>query len=107
MKKTVLILVLSGVLAACASKPYHIPQAPTGKECTSVGEVTGKSGGMLLFGFIPIKRNGMLERAHKEALEAGGGDVLLNPVYRDKWAWTPVGNLFFVSVKGTAAKCNK
>lgn len=107
MRKVIAILTLSGLLAGCASDPFRIPQAPVVKDCTQMKEVTGSSGGMLLFGFIPAGRNGMVERAYKEALELGGGDVLLNPVLEDRWAWTPVGNLFFISLKGTAAKCNK
>jgi hypothetical protein len=106
MKKALLMFVVAGLLSACASDPFKIPQTPAGKECTAVKDVEGSSGGFLLFAVIPCGKNGMVERAYKEALELGGGDVLLNAVYEDRWAWTPIGNLFFVSVKGTAAKCN-
>ena len=107
MRIAVLAVAVVGLLAGCASDPFRMPQAPAGKECTAVKEAKGSSGGMLVFGVIPAGRNGMVERAYKEALELGGGDVLLNPVYEDRWAWTPVGNLFFVSVTGTAAKCGR
>jgi hypothetical protein len=106
MRRVVLILFVVGLLAGCASDPFRIPQATAGKVCTPIKETTGGSSGMLLLGFAPIARNGMVERAYKEAIELGGGDVLLNPVYEDRWAWTPVGNLFFITVKGTVAKCN-
>ena len=107
MRKTVTMLAIMGLLAGCASDPFRIPQAPAGKDCTPVMATEGGAGAMLLFGVIPAGKNGMVERAYSEALQKGGGDVLLNPVYEDRWAWTPVGNLFFTTVKGTAAKCNK
>ncbi len=107
MKRSVMMLAVAGLLAGCASDPYRIPQAPAGPECTPIKESKGEAGGMLVFGCIPAGKNGMVERAYKEALQLGGGDVLLNAVYEDSWAWTPVGNLYFTSVKGTAAKCNK
>ncbi len=107
MRRRLILLTTAGLLAGCASDPFRIPQAPAGKDCTPVKESKGEAGGMLIFGFIPAGRNGLVERAYNEALQQGGGDVLLNPVYEDSWAWTPVGNLVFTSVKGTAAKCNK
>ena len=105
MKKTAMILAIVGLLAGCASDPFRIPQLPTGKDCTPMNETEGGAGGMLLFGVFPAGKNGMVERAYSEALQKGGGDVLLNPVYEDRWAWTPVGNLFFTTVRGKAAKC--
>ena len=105
MKRTAMILALTGLLAGCASDPFRIPQPPTGKNCTPMNETEGGAGGMLVFGVFPAGKNGMVERAYSEALQKGGGDVLLNPVYEDRWAWTPVGNLFFTTVKGQAAKC--
>ena len=107
MRKIMLLCLIAGLLAGCASDPYKIPQSPVGKECTPIKEVEGGSGGFLLFSFIPCGKLGMVERAYQEALQKGGGDVLLNTVYEDSWAWTPIGNLFFVTVKGTAAKCPK
>ena len=106
MKKVLLMLALAGLLVACASDPYRVPHAADGKGCTPIKEIEGSSAGMLIFGCIPAGRNGMTQRAYSEALQLSGGDVLLKPVYEDSWAWTPVGNLFFVTVKGTAAKCN-
>ena len=107
MRTIILMFALALLLAGCASDPFRIPQPLPGKDCTPVKEIEGGAGGMLLFGVFPCGRNGMMERAYQEALQLGGGDVLLNPVYEDRWAWTPVGNLFFVTVKGTAAKCAK
>lgn len=107
MKRVMLMLAIAGLLAGCASDPFKIPQAPVGKECTPIKEGEGGAGGFLLFGILPCGKNGMVERAYQEALQQGGGDVLLNPIYADGWAWTPLGNLFWLSVKGTVAKCNK
>jgi hypothetical protein len=107
MRRVLMILAVTGLLAGCASEPFHVPQAPMGKECTPVKEARGEAGGMLIFGCIPAGKNGMVERAYQEALSTGGGDVILNAVYEDSWAWTPIGNLYFVSLKGMAAKCAK
>jgi len=107
MKRVMLLVAFVGLLSGCASDPFKIPQVPIGKECSPIKEIEGSSGGFLLFGIIPCGKNGMVERAYQEALQLGGGDVLLNTVYEDRWAWTPLGNLFFVSVKGTVAKCSQ
>jgi len=107
MRNILFVLAVTGLLAGCASDQFRVPQAPMGKECAPIKEAKGEAGGMLIFGFIPAGKNGMVERAYQEALTTGGGDVLLNAVYEDSWAWTPIGNLYFVSLKGMAAKCSK
>lgn len=111
MKKLVCLLLAVAVLCACHGAPYQIPMQKSGMventDYMAVGETEGSSTGFLLFSVIPIMKNDMLDRAYSDALTAKGGDFLLKPTVEERWFWTPVGNGFITSVRGSAAKIKK
>lgn len=115
MKRIVLAFLACALLTACSSTRYQIPMhtgtpGMEGKDYVVVGETEGSAGGFLLFTVftaIPIRKNGMLERAYKEALQKKNADFLISSTVDDFWYWTPAGNGFTVTVKGTAAKMVK
>ncbi len=111
MKKLVLPLLTIAVLSACSSAPYQIPMLKSGMventDYKTIGETEGSATGFLLFGCIPIMKNDMLDRAYSEAITKKQGNFLLAPTIEERWFWTPVGDGFITSVKGTAAKLQK
>jgi len=77
------------------------------KDYQTIGETEGTAGGFLLFGCIPIGKNNLIERAVLDAIGSKGADLLLLPQVQERWYWTPVGDGFMTTVKGTAAKTIK
>lgn len=111
MKKLACAFLAVAVLSACHGAPYQIPMQKSGMventDYKAVGETEGTASGFLLFAIIPIMKNDMIDRAFTEALTAKGGDFLLKPTVEERWYWTPIGNGFITSVKGTAVKIQK
>ena len=111
MKRLILALLAVTLLSACHGAPYQIPMQKSGMventDYKALGEAEGSASGFLVFGCIPAAKNDMLDRAYNEALTRKGGDFLLTPTVEESWFWTPVGNGYITTVKGTAAKFQK
>ena len=108
MKRILFATLICAVLAGCHGEPFKIKTAiPETKDYKVLGEVEGSSGGFLLLGCIPIAKNDMISRAFEEAMLSKGADYLLSPTVEERWYWTPVGNGFALTVKGTAVKTIK
>jgi len=108
MNTTLRMLPLAVILAAlggCTGVPYRMAEVevdPTRYEV--LGEAEGKTTGIMLFQFIPIRQNDRIERAAGQAIRSKGGDQLVNITIQESWFWACVLNGYRVHVKGTVLK---
>lgn len=98
-----LALSLSVLFAACHSAPLTIKTDPIGPNEKSLGEVEGKSTGLMLFQVIPLGQNTRFDHAYAAALQQRPGATrIVNPVVSESWFWAWVLNGYTFSVRGTA-----
>jgi len=97
---------MAGLLAlVCGCSTVAQRRTPDGpKDVTVLGEGQGTGAGFLLFGFIPIMQNGRYTRAFDEAVLSRGGTAIVDPTVHERWYWTPVGNGFVTTIRGTVVK---
>lgn len=106
MKKIAFLLLISCFFAiSCTSATQRISTNPDPGTYQELGQSDCSGCGFLLFSVIPIAWGGMTQRAYDGAIEARGGDDLINPVLQESWWWIPyAGSLRCTNVSGTVIR---
>ena len=99
------VVLLTQLLASCASEPLHIPTV-TRTDYQVLGQGTGKSMGIMLFNFIPIGQNQRFVKAYNKALASMNGDALIDPVITEHWFWGYILNGYSTKIEGTVIRYN-
>ncbi|GAO93178.1 lipoprotein [Pseudomonas syringae pv. actinidiae] len=101
--KLVAAAVCGLVLAGCTGTPMKTQQYDS-NQYTVVGHSEASATGLMLFGLIPIRQNDRFVRAQNSAIQAKGGDALINTQVQEKWFWAWVLNGYTTTVSGDVIK---
>ncbi|AZG84302.1 hypothetical protein N032_00645 [Pseudomonas syringae pv. pisi str. PP1] len=101
--KVIAAAVCGLVLAGCTGTPMKTPQYDS-SQYTVVGHSEASATGLMLFGLIPIRQNDRFVRAQNSAIQAKGGDALINTQVQEKWFWAWVLNGYTTTVSGDVIK---
>ncbi|NTV50962.1 MAG: hypothetical protein HGB32_15340 [Geobacteraceae bacterium] len=106
--KLLLYMLVVISLAGCHGAPFTLPYQPQAwvenVDYEVIGNTESSAVGFLLFGFIPIVKNDMYQRAYEKALASSSGTNIFNPTIEEYWYFTPLGNIFKVNFSGLAVK---
>lgn len=91
------------VLAGCTGTPMTT-QHYESSQYTVLGHSEATATGMLLFGCIPIKQNTRFVRAQEAAIQAKGGDAMINTQVQENWWWAYVLTGYTTKVSGDVIK---
>ncbi|KAI2685055.1 MULTISPECIES: hypothetical protein [unclassified Pseudomonas] len=91
------------VLAGCTGTAMKSPHYES-NQYTVVGHSEASATGLMLFGLIPIRQNSRFVRAQDAAIQAKGGDALINTQVQEKWFWAWVLNGYTTTVSGDVIK---
>ena len=91
------------VLAGCPGTAMKTQQYDS-SQYTVVGHSEASATGLMLFGLIPIRQNDRFVRAQSYAIQAKGGDALINTQVQEKWFWAWVLNGYTTTVSGDVIK---
>jgi hypothetical protein len=91
------------VLAGCTGTAMKTQQYDS-SQYTVVGHSEASATGLMLFGLIPIRQNDRFVRAQSYAIQAKGGDALINTQVQEKWFWAWVLNGYTTTVSGDVIK---
>ncbi|MDR6713730.1 hypothetical protein J2W83_003345 [Pseudomonas hunanensis] len=91
------------VLAGCTGSPMKSTHYDS-SQYTVVGHSEASATGLMLFGVIPIRQNSRFVRAQNAAIQAKGGDALINTQVQEKWFWAWVLNGYTTTVSGDVIK---
>ena len=91
------------VLAGCTGKAMKTQQYDS-SQYTVVGHSEASATGLMLFGLIPIRQNDRFVRAQSSAIQAKGGDALINTQVQEKWFWAWVLNGYTTKISGDVIK---
>ena len=101
--RCILSFFISITLCGCISGPYEIKTTPLATNEQILGQTEGSSGGVLLFGFIPIGQNTRFENAYNQALQTQPGTTrLIGLTIKEQWFYAFILEGFNFQVKGTA-----
>ncbi|PYD10376.1 hypothetical protein [Pseudomonas syringae] len=103
VSKVVAAAVCGLVLAGCTGTPMKTSQYDS-SQYTVVGHSEASATGLMLFGLIPIRQNDRFVRAQNSAIQAKGGDALINTQVQEKWFWAWVLNGYTTTVSGDVIK---
>jgi hypothetical protein len=93
------------VLAGCTGVPLRVPGNGMAAGEESLGQVTGKATGIMLFNCIPIGQNGRFQEAYKRALaSAPGATRIVDVTIQERWFWAWVLNGYKFELTGTAVR---
>lgn len=104
MKKVFFVCLVFIFAIGCASAPLKISNVDNMQNYKELGNGKGSSVGIMLFNFIPIGQNQRFTRAYNAAVDSKGGDLLVDPVIREKWFWAYILNGYITSIEGTVVK---
>jgi len=105
--KSILPFIILIGLIGCISGPYEIKTAPLSPNEKILGKAEGSSGGVLLFGFIPIGQNARFKNAYNQALQTQPGSTrLIDPTIEEQWFYGFILEGFIFQIKGTAVGPN-
>lgn len=90
-------------LAGCTGTAMKTHQYDS-NQYTVVGHSEASATGVMLFGLIPIGQNSRFVRAQTSAIQAKGGDALINTQVQEKWFWAWVLNGYTTTVSGDVIK---
>jgi len=103
ISKVVACALFGLVLAGCTGTPMKTQQYDS-SQYTVVGHSEAKATGLLLFGVIPIRQNNRFVRAQTAAIQAKGGDAMINTQVQENWFWAWVLTGYTTSVSGDVVK---
>lgn len=103
MRRLLMILFFLAPLVGCVATPLDL-QEPVAGTYDVIGPAVGKTGGVLLFNFIPIAYNQRFKHAYDLAVQSQGADALINVTIEERWWWGFVLNGNVTTVRGTAVK---
>ncbi|CAD5199148.1 hypothetical protein [Pseudomonas sp. FEN] len=91
------------ILAGCTGAPITSPHYDS-SQYTVVGHSEATATGLMLFGVIPIRQNSRFVRAQNAAIEAKGGDAMINTQVQENWFWAWVLSGYTTKVSGDVIK---
>lgn len=103
IKTLATVLLSSAVLAGCSGVSMKT-QNLNDSEYTVIGPGEATATGIMLFNFIPIQQNDRFVRAQNAAIEAQGGDAMINVEVQEDWFWAWVLNGYQTTVSGDVVK---
>ncbi|ORC58121.1 hypothetical protein BZK31_16545 [Pseudomonas floridensis] len=103
LSKVVVSAVCGLVLAGCTGTAMKTQQYDS-NQYTVVGHSEASATGLMLFGLIPIRQNDRFVRAQNAAIQAKGGDALINTQVQEKWFWAWVLNGYTTTISGDVIK---
>lgn len=103
VSKTLASAVCVLALAGCTGTAMKTHQYDS-NQYTVVGHSEASATGLMLFGLIPIGQNSRFVRAQTSAIQAKGGDALINTQVQEKWFWAWVLNGYTTTVSGDVIK---
>ncbi|MGC6372433.1 hypothetical protein [Pseudomonas sp. K2I15] len=96
-------LLLALAVSGCTGTAMKTQQLDS-SQYTVIGHSEATATGMLLFGVIPIKQNDRFVRAQTAAIQAKGGDALINTQIQENWFWAWVLTGYTTKVSGDVVK---
>ncbi|MGE7956300.1 hypothetical protein ACQKQA_06815 [Pseudomonas sp. NPDC089530] len=93
-------------LAGCTGTAMKTQQLDS-SQYTVIGHSEASATGIMLFGFIPIQQNSRFVRAQTAAIQAKGGDAMINTQVQENWFWAWVLNGYTTKVSGDVVKLKK
>ncbi|WP_085656362.1 hypothetical protein [Pseudomonas sp. B11(2017)] len=103
LSKVVAAALFGAVLAGCTGTPMNT-QHYDSSQYTLIGHSEASATGMLLFGCIPIRQNSRFVRAQSAAIQARGGDAMINTQVQENWFWAWVLTGYTTKVSGDVIK---
>ncbi|WP_017902339.1 hypothetical protein [Pseudomonas asplenii] len=96
-------LLVTLALGGCTGTAMKTRQLDS-NQYTVIGHSEATATGMLLFGVIPIRQNDRFVRAQTAAIQAKGGDALINTQVQENWFWAWVLTGYTTKVSGDVVK---
>ncbi|AZD06243.1 hypothetical protein [Pseudomonas chlororaphis] len=90
-------------LAGCTGTAMKTQQLDS-SQYTVVGHSEATATGIMLFGVIPIRQNNRFVRAQTAAIQAKGGDAMINTQIQENWFWAWVLSGYTTKVSGDVVK---
>ncbi|AJO76448.1 hypothetical protein [Pseudomonas sp. MRSN 12121] len=90
-------------LAGCTGTAMKTQQLDS-SQYTVIGHSEASATGLMLLGFIPIRQNSRFVRAQTAAIQAKGGDAMINTQVQESWFWAWVLNGYTTKVSGDVVK---
>ena len=104
ISRLVVLGALVAAAGACKGMPLNLNDPKQPNEVV-VGQVDGKSTGIMLFGFVPIGQNERFQVAYDRALaKAPGATRIADVTVQENWFWAFILDGFTTTVSGTAVK---
>ncbi|MGY1445617.1 hypothetical protein IF690_04870 [Pseudomonas sp. SK3(2021)] len=91
------------VLAGCTGTAMKTQQLDS-SQYTVIGHSEATATGIMLFGVIPIRQNNRFVRAQTAAIQAKGGDAMINTQIQENWFWAWVLSGYTTKVSGDVVK---
>ncbi|MCD5996616.1 hypothetical protein KDX38_23765 [Pseudomonas sp. CDFA 602] len=91
------------ILAGCTGAPIKSPHYDS-SQYTVLGHSEASATGLMLFGVIPIRQNSRFVRAQNAAIQAKGGDAMINTEIQEKWFWAWVLSGYTTRISGDVMK---
>lgn len=104
--KTALSALLVLTLAGCAGTSMKTPKLDS-SQYTVIGPSEATATGIMVLGFIPIQQNDRFVRAQAAAIQAKGGDALINTQVQEDWFWGLLVDRYVTTVSGDVVKLKK
>lgn len=95
--------VLGLALAGCTGTAIKSPHYDS-NQYTVLGHSEASATGLMLFGIIPIRQNSRFVRAQKSAIDAKGGDAMINTQVQENWFWARVLSGYTTTISGDVIK---
>jgi hypothetical protein len=96
-------VVLALAISGCTGTPMKTEHLDS-SQYTVIGHSEAKATGLLLFGVIPIQQNNRFVRAQSTAIQAKGGDAMINTQVQENWFWAWVLTGYTTTVSGDVVK---
>jgi hypothetical protein len=103
LSKVVAAALIGAVLAGCTGTPMNTRQYDS-SQYTVIGHSEATATGLMLFGVIPIRQNSRFVRAQEAAIQAKGGDAMINTQIQENWFWAWVLSGYTTKVSGDVVK---
>jgi len=103
LSKVVAAALFGVVLAGCTGTPMNTKHYDS-NQYTVIGHSEATATGLMLFGVIPIRQNSRFVRAQEAAIQAKGGDAMINTQVQENWFWAWVLSGYTTKVSGDVVK---
>lgn len=103
ISKVVASAVLGLTLAGCTGTAIKSPHYDS-NQYTVLGHSEASATGLMLFGLIPIRQNNRFVRAQNAAIQAKGGDAMINTQVQENWFWAWVLSGYTTTISGDVVK---